>query len=672
MRHDGSQQSQVVAQHSIHCVQRGILHCRVAVAQVVLHSLQEEGAIFVPEEGIEGLRVGVELVLAEAFCHGGVQVLQLGEDVDVNGGELRSRLSACCTLHHTEAGCVVQLVGEVLAFFNLLLVELDVGTGGGDSHQTETQTVGAVLGNQVERVGAVAQALAHLAAQQVTHNGGEEYVAEGLAACKAVAGHNHAGHPEEDDIRAGHQVAGGVELGQAFLVHGGEGPQPAAEPGVQRVFVLHPVLRVCGGLYAHIDIAGGGVLGIQLGGSLEFCGFLLAVPHRDAVPPPQLAGNAPVLNSLQPVGVGLGPVGRAEHDIAIGHGLGSFLHAGVLQEPLHAQARFNRHIGTLGDTHVVLVFFHLLEQALGLNDFDGFLTSHEAIQTVQLGATRAVDVAVSGQHVDNLQVVLHAHLKVGAVMSRGNLQCAGTKVDFHVVISNNRNFGIAQRADNRLANQVGEAGILRVNSYGYVSHDGFRTCGGNQQLSAAVCQLVADGVKLALGWGHDDLFIGKRGKENGIPVHHAVTAVDETFVEQLGEYTGNLRGVYVVHGEALALPVAGAAELLELVDDDTAVFILPLPYHVHEILAAYIEAGAGRILLGKFLFHAGLGGNTGVVGAGQPEHFLSFLAGAAGKNILNCIVQHVAHVQHTCHIGRGDYDAIGGLVGAGVCVEATL
>ena len=39
----------------------------------------------------------------------------------------------------------------------------------------------------------------------------------------------------------------------------------------------------------------------------------------------------------------------------------------------------------------------------------------------------------------------------------------------------------------------------------------------------------------------------------------------------------HLARVGIVHREALTAPIARASELLELVDDDTAVFFLPLP-----------------------------------------------------------------------------------------------
>ena len=100
------------------------------------------------------------------------------------------------------------------------------------------------------------------------------------------------------------------------------------------------------------------------------------------MPPPQLAADAPILDALQPVLVGLSPVGGTEHDVAVGHGLRGLLHAGVLEEPLHAEARLDGNIRALGDTHVVIVVLHLLQKPLVADELDGLLASHKAVEAV--------------------------------------------------------------------------------------------------------------------------------------------------------------------------------------------------------------------------------------------------------------------------------------------------
>jgi len=130
-----------------------------------------------------------------------------------------------------------------------------------DRDDAEAQAVGAVLVDQVERVGRVAQRLRHLAALLVADDAGEIDVVErnplldGRAgAHEFEAGHDHARDPEEDDVRAGHERARRVEIidaGGLLLVglgpaHGGKRPQPRGSPRVEHVFLLFPVVLVGG------------------------------------------------------------------------------------------------------------------------------------------------------------------------------------------------------------------------------------------------------------------------------------------------------------------------------------------------------------------------------------------------------------------------------------------
>ena len=74
-----------------------------------------------------------------------------------------------------------------------------------------------------------------------------------------------------------------------------------------------------------------------------------------------------------------------------------------------------------------------------------------------------------------------------------------------------------------------------------------------------------------------------------------------------------------VHREALARPVAGRAEPLELVDDRAAGFGLPLPNALDEGFASHLAAR--RLLpFRKLALDDHLRGDAGVVGAGLPQH----------------------------------------------------
>ena len=660
VRHNRREQRQIVAQHRIHRQQRRIAHRRVtALAQIILDRLQEERAILIPEEAVERLRVRVELVLRERIGHRRMQIAELGQNIDVHRREARRRIRRSRPLHHAEARCIVELVGEILALLNLLLVELHVRTRRRNAHQAEAQTIGAVLRNQIERIRAVAETLAHLAPAQIAHNRREEHIAERLAAREAVTGHNHAGHPEKDDIGPRHQIRRRVKLRAALRIHRRERPQPAAEPRIERILILHPVLGIGRRLGADVNIARLSIRLIQLRRLAQLRRLLAAIPDGDAVPPPELAADAPILNPLQPVRVCLGPVRRAEDDIALLHSLRRLLHAGILQEPLHTQARLNRHIGALADTDIVLVVLHLLQQALRLEKLNGLVARRKAIHPVQLRAAGAVDAAIGREDVDNLEVILHAHLKVRAIVRRRNLQRTRAEVNLNMLIGNDRNLRLAERANHLFADQRRKARIRGIHRHRHVRHNRLRARRRHEQLPAAVRQLVAHRVKLALRRRHDHLFIRERRAQHRIPVHHAATAVNQTLLEKLRESSSHRRRKHIIHREALAIPVAGAAQLLQLANDDAAVLLLPAPDHLHKSLAAHIVARARRILLGQLLLDASLRRNARVIRPRQPEHLLALLARAARENILNRVVEHMPHVQHARHVRRRNHNTVG-------------
>ena len=212
------------------------------------HHLQVQAAEVVPEElvgRLERLRnaVGAEIVgdlaQSDAEC--------LAEPCDRQAVVLvLCGLAVRRPAVHQAVG-VPYLVAEVASLLAERLVEHHVvACRRGDEHR-HAHTVGAVFGDQVERVGRVAQLLGHLAADLVADDAREIDVAEGFFAAVFVTRHDHARHPEEDDVGARHQVVGGVVVadlpvaGVADAVEDRNRPQPRREPRVQHVVVLSEV-----------------------------------------------------------------------------------------------------------------------------------------------------------------------------------------------------------------------------------------------------------------------------------------------------------------------------------------------------------------------------------------------------------------------------------------------
>ena len=203
--------------------------------------------------------------------------------------------------------------------------------------------------------------------------------------------------------------------------------------------------------------------------------------------------------------------------------------------------------------------------------------------------------------------------------------------------------------------------IVRVDRNAGIAHEGLRAGGRNDQIARAVCQRIADVPQLARLGLVLDLRVGQRSRAVRAPVDDAVTLVDQTLIIEVDKHLADGLGAALVHREALALPVAGRAELFQLADDAVAVLVLPVPDALEELLAAEVVTGQA-LFLAQVLLNLDLGGNARVVGAGHPQRFITLHALGADEDILQGLVERVTHVQLTGHVRRRDNDGIGFLV----------
>ena len=142
-------------------------------------------------------------------------------------------LSVSFFITRDEAAGVPDLVGEVTHGLAALGVETHIVAGGVAGDEVEAQSVAAVLVDHLQRIDAVAQRLGHLAALIITHQTVDEHSVEGSLLRMLTAGEDHAGHPEGDNVVAGDQHVGGIEILQvlALLIgpaQSGEGPEGGA------------------------------------------------------------------------------------------------------------------------------------------------------------------------------------------------------------------------------------------------------------------------------------------------------------------------------------------------------------------------------------------------------------------------------------------------------------
>ena len=200
-------------------------------------------------------------------------------------------------IHHDKPARVPDLVREVPACLNLLPVEAHVISRSIACHECETQRVRAVLVNDLERINAVAERLRHLPALAVADESVDQHMVERNLTCLLDSREDHSDDPEENDIVAGDQHICRIKILVLRRLlrptECGERPQCGTEPGIKRLRIL---LEFCSAaVWA----------GVRHFLRNDHLSAVLAVIGRDSVPPPQLAGNAPVMDILKPVQIDL-------------------------------------------------------------------------------------------------------------------------------------------------------------------------------------------------------------------------------------------------------------------------------------------------------------------------------------------------------------------------------
>ncbi len=185
-------------------------------------------------------------------------------------------------------------------------------------------------------------------------------------------------------------------------------------------------------------------------------------------------------------------------------------------------------------------------------------------------------------------------------------------------------------------------------------------------IGLAARERVLEVPHLALHLDLLDLEIGDRGLEMRVPVDEALAAIDQALLVHLHEDLDD--GIVEValvrgggarragHGEGVAGPVAGRAEALELVDDGVAGLALPLPHLLEEGLAPHLAAGGVGFVLRQFAFDDHLGGDAGMVLTGLPERVEAAHPVPADEDVLQRVVEGVAHVERAGDVGRRDHD----------------
>ena len=466
------------------------------------------------------------------------------------------------------------------------------------------------------------------------------------------AGEYHSCDPEEDDVVARDHDGGGVPVvklrGLVRPAESAEGPKCGRKPSVKHVLLL--VDRSAAAVSALLRIGAGD-------GDLA---AVVAVPCGDPVSPPELTGNAPVVDVLHPVHIDLGEAFGDELYPSVLNDVYRRLRQRLhLYKPLGAGERLNDGAAAVAAADIVTVRLDLHEVALLLKVRNDRLSRLVAVHAVILAAVYDLGVLVYHEYL--LKTVAKSDLVVVGVMAGGHLNGAGAEAQLNVFVRNDGEPSSHERQYRILADKLRVALVVGMNGNAGVAEHGLGAGRCDYQIAVGVLKRVADVPKAA---GHIlilDLRIGKCGTALGTPVYYAVALVDKSLLVQLAEGLTDALCSLLIHGENASVPVAGCAQHLLLLYYPAAVLVLPIPNTLKEFLTSEIVAGKS-LLLAKLLLDLYLRCDARMVGTRHPQCRIALHPLVAGQDVLKRTVESVSHVELTGHVRRGHDDRKGLLV----------
>ena len=144
--------------------------------------------------------------------------------------------------------------------------------------------------------------------------------------------------------------------------------------------------------------------------------------------------------------------------------------------------------------------------------------------------------------------------------------------------------------------------------------------------------------------------IGDRSEAFRAPVDDALATIDQALIIVLNKYVFNCFTAAFVHGESFVFPVTGRTDLLELLNDTSAVLLLPFPGTLEELVTP-------EVIFSKTLFlHRSndpcFGRDGCVVGTRYPESIKTLHSLITDEDILKSVIQGMAHVELARDIRR--------------------
>ena len=647
------QEAHRTLKHGTQDIERRILRADILlVIEACLRQLDVPVAELAPQELVDRASRLTELVVLEVRRHVARRLLHAREDPAV--GEcivLRRRHERCVRsleIHQHIARGIPYLVRKIARRLDALPVEAHVVAGRIARDEHEAERIRTVLFNDLHGVDAVAEGLRHLAPLAVAHESVDKDIAERHIAAEAQPHHDHACHPEEDDVIARHEHRRRVEMAQIDrLLRPAEcleRPEAGAEPRIEHVLILVDVRAAAVRARREVVARHGGLATVR------------TVPCGDAVSPPELARDAPVTNIFKPVFVDFRETLGDKADPAVTHrlnrGLREALHA---DEPLLRYERLDRCLAARAVSNGVLMLFRAHEGARFLELLHECLAARIAVHP-RIASRVLVHRAIGIDDDDLLKIVPLSHFKVVRIVRGRHLDCARSEGRIDVGIGKERDAASHHGQDQRLADECLVPLIIGMYRHARIAEHRLGARRRDLHIVVRALNRIAQMPEVSRLRLMLDLDVRDRRHAGGAPVCDARPLIDQALLIETDKDLAHGAGTSLVHREPLAVPVTGCAEHPQLIHDAVAVLLLPVPDTREELLSA--EVKARRALLAQCCLHLCLRCDARMVAARDPDHVLAAHSLVAHEDVLQRIVEGVSHVELPRHVRRRDHHAV--------------
>ena len=258
---------------------------------------------------------------------------------------------------------------------------------------------------------------------------------------------------------------------------------------------------------------------------------------------------------------------------------------------------------------------------------------------------------------DLLEVVTLPHLEVVRIVRRRDLDRARAERLVDIFVGKERDAAADDRQDERLADEILVALIVGMHRDARIAEHRLRARRRDLDVAARLAlDRVAQMPEMAFLRLVLDLDVRDGRIAGRTPVRDARALIDEALLVEAHEHLTHGAAAALIHREALAVPIERGAEGAQLEHDAATELLLPVPDALEELLAA--ELIAVRSLLAELPLDLRLRRDTRVVAARDPHRVVALHAMVADEDILQRIVERVAHVQLARDIRRRDNHAV--------------